>query len=53
MDFKHLLFSIVCLLFLGIIYKKIHNYIETDERKEDLNLIARNPAAARRKLKSG
>ena len=39
MDFKHLLFSIVCLLFLGIIYKKIHNYIETDERKDDLNLI--------------
>lgn len=39
MDFKHLLFSIVCLLFLGIIYKKVHNYIETDERKDDLNLI--------------
>ena len=39
MDFKHLLFSIVCLLFLGIIYKKIHNYIETDERKDNLNLI--------------
>lgn len=33
--------------------KSLESYLEIENIKEDLALIARNPAAARRKLKSG
>ena len=39
MNYQHLIFSIICLLIIGYIYKKVYNYIETNERKDDIDLI--------------
>ena len=35
MDYKHLIFSIISLLILGLFFKKIHTYIDNSENKDN------------------
>lgn len=39
MDYKHLIFSIICLLISGFFFKKIHTYIDNSENKDNIDII--------------